>query len=404
MAIGDKDRPVVRLLDAALSLAASSVRSALEGSRGRWGQKERVALVLSGGIGLGAYQSGAYAELHEAGGLRPDWIAGSSTGAANAALIAGGPPETSVERLRRFWDAVGKPSPFPFLPSVNEGPWRHALNWMSVMQTRMFGSSRYFRPLLPFERAASLVPSLYDLTPTRELLQELVDFDQLNDGPMQISIVTTDVLSGEEVIFDTGRGARINVEHILASSGFLPDFAPVEIEGRLLGDGGFSANAPLGAILFDEAAREDVVCFVVDLFSRDGGPPRSIEAGLARRVDLMFSSQTEQSLGAFKREAHLRAMINRLGVCLPPDSREDPEVVAALGEGRAMRAIVLHLSYRAPDDEAGFEKPFDVSRASVSDRWRAGARDMADALRTLASLPREGGSQDLGASIHKVRC
>jgi hypothetical protein len=30
-------------------------------------QDEKVALVLSGGIGLGAYQAGAYAELHEQG-------------------------------------------------------------------------------------------------------------------------------------------------------------------------------------------------------------------------------------------------------------------------------------------------------------------------------------------------
>ena len=125
---------------------------------------------------------------------------------------------------------------------------------------------------------------------------------------------------------------------------------------------------------------------------------------MARRVDLMFSSQTQQSLIAFEREAHLRALINQLGERLPPDLREDPEIAAVLGEGRAIGATVLYLSYRAPDEEAGYEKPFDISRATMSDRWRAGARDMAEALRTLSGVRTEGGEQSQGAAIHKIRC
>ncbi len=62
---------------------------------------EQVVLVLSGGVELGTYQAGAYAGLHE-GELRPDWLAGFSIGAANAAVIAGNPPESRVERLQRF--------------------------------------------------------------------------------------------------------------------------------------------------------------------------------------------------------------------------------------------------------------------------------------------------------------
>ena len=397
----DRARPPVHLVDTALSLAASAVHSALETPEQ---SRPKVAVVLSGGIGLGAYQAGAVARLVEAGRWRPDWLAGSSIGAVNAALIAGGPPETSVDRLRRFWEAVARPEPLALLPFLNEGPWRHASNWMSVMQTRMFGNSRLFRPLLPFERAARPVPSLYDLTPQRELLQELVDFDRLNDGAMRISLVATDILSGEEVIFDTQRSARIGVEHILASSGFVPDFAPVEIEGRLLGDGGFSANAPISAVLLDEAATDDLVCFVVDLFARDSGPPRSLEAGMARRMDLMYSSQTQLGLKSFEREARLRALINQLGARLPPDLQEDPEIAAVLGEGRARSATVLYLSYRAPDEEAGYEKPFDVSRATMSDRWQAGARDMAEALRTLTQVRKDGGPPTPGARVHKIRC
>jgi NTE family protein len=66
------------------------------------------ALLLQGGGALGSYQAGVYQALAEAG-LHPDWVAGISIGAVNAALIAGNPPEKRVERLWEFWEAVSTP-------------------------------------------------------------------------------------------------------------------------------------------------------------------------------------------------------------------------------------------------------------------------------------------------------
>ena len=71
---------------------------------------ECIALVLQGGGALGAYQAGVYQGLAEAG-LEPDWIAGISIGAINAAIIAGNPPEARVERLRQFWEPITSPHP-----------------------------------------------------------------------------------------------------------------------------------------------------------------------------------------------------------------------------------------------------------------------------------------------------
>src|SRR5689334_24013330 len=64
-----------------------------------------IALLLQGGGALGAYQAGVYEALAEAD-LHPDWVAGISIGAINAALIAGNPPEKRVERLRAFWTRI----------------------------------------------------------------------------------------------------------------------------------------------------------------------------------------------------------------------------------------------------------------------------------------------------------
>src|SRR5712691_13430008 len=68
---------------------------------------ERIALVLSGGGALGAYQAGAYAALEQCG-VRPNWIAGTAVGAINAAIIAGNLPHERVLRLRQFWRELSK--------------------------------------------------------------------------------------------------------------------------------------------------------------------------------------------------------------------------------------------------------------------------------------------------------
>ena len=65
---------------------------------------ECVALLLQGGGALGAYQGGVYEALAEAD-IHPDWIAGISIGAINAAIIAGNPPNSRVDRLARVLDA-----------------------------------------------------------------------------------------------------------------------------------------------------------------------------------------------------------------------------------------------------------------------------------------------------------
>src|SRR5438874_6495753 len=68
---------------------------------------DRIALVLSGGAALGAYQAGAYAAL-ESRGVRPNWIAGTAIGAINAAIIAGNLPHERSLRLRQFWQELSR--------------------------------------------------------------------------------------------------------------------------------------------------------------------------------------------------------------------------------------------------------------------------------------------------------
>ena len=70
---------------------------------------KKVGLVLQGGGALGSYQAGVYEALASSPYL-PDWVAGISIGAINAALIAGNPPENRVAQLRRFWEGITAPT------------------------------------------------------------------------------------------------------------------------------------------------------------------------------------------------------------------------------------------------------------------------------------------------------
>jgi NTE family protein len=176
-----------------------------------------IALVLSGGVGLGAYQAGAYAALQDRG-LTPQWLAGSSAGAVNAALIAGTRPENRVSALRTFW--MGEDALFAeaFAPFAATTGWRHLQNWMKAIEARLFGARGHFRPRFlthPFEPLSAL----YDLAPMRQRIERLVDFDRLNGGDIRIAVATTEIDTGEMVIFDTGQGARIGVDHLLAICG-----------------------------------------------------------------------------------------------------------------------------------------------------------------------------------------
>ena len=137
---------------------------------------EQTVLLLQGGGALGSYQAGVYQALAEAD-LHPDWVAGISIGAINAALIAGNPTEVRVERLRQFWEAVstsplGIPS-FRSLPIPDDST-HSLLNQTRALGILLFGAPHFFTPRFPppmpwgVSRADAL--SYYDVSPLKATL------------------------------------------------------------------------------------------------------------------------------------------------------------------------------------------------------------------------------------------
>lgn len=356
-------------------------------------ERQRTVMVLGGGVGLGAYHAGAYARLRAAG-LEPEWIAGSSVGAVTAAVIASTPADLRVEQLMKFWGRLVWPAasldPGP-------GPLSRLTSLASVLSTRLTGHPALFTmraawpgALMPGDPARQ---AMYGLEPLKRLLHEFVDFDRLNRGPMRLTVCATDLATGEPVMFDTAR-ERIGMEHLLASSGFLPDFPPVRIGDRWLGDGGLSMNAPLLPILEEESG--DLTCFLLDLYAPPGRVPSSIDQALERRYDLLFASQTRATVRAEAEIGRLRATLAELMDRMPPAARASlPTELRELASNR--RVELFHLAYAETADDSG-TKAFDFSAPTLRRRWTAGERDMDDAIDRLRSL--KSGQRPAGVHVH----
>ena len=109
---------------------------------------KKVGLVLLGGGALGSYQAGVYEALASSDYI-PDWVAGISIGAINAAIIAGNAPEYRVQRLRNFWEEITAST--DLWPSAPDGPLEAWQQRTSALTALMFGQPGFFTPRPPQE-------------------------------------------------------------------------------------------------------------------------------------------------------------------------------------------------------------------------------------------------------------
>jgi NTE family protein len=367
--------------------STSSSSSASSGSAKRFASKadERCSqseciLVLQGGGALGAYQGGVY-EVLTAVHRDPDWVAGVSIGAINAALIAGNPPEKRLQRLHEFWDMVSAPMPVG-LAQVLDGDLRGVFNEASALRGVLFGVPGFFMPRIPpagwHPRGTAGAISHYDTSPLKRTLERLVDFDRINDGPTRLSVGAVNVRNGNFEYFDSTT-QRLDARHVMASGALPPGFPPVEIDGESYWDGGLVSNTPLQYVLDQPAERRRVV-FQVDLFSASGSVPGTMDEVVAREKDIRFSSRTRLNTTHVLERQRLAQAARRLLDKLPAQLREDPDVqaLARLHQRRAGMDIV-HLIYRSKGYE-GQSKDYEFSRRSMAEHWQAGVADMSRTL------------------------
>jgi NTE family protein len=355
--------------------------------------EEKIVLVLQGGGALGAYQAGAYETLCEAGEI-PTWVAGTSIGAVNGAIVAGNPPERRVQRLREFWERVS--SRLLAWPLSNDDNSRRIFNETSAVLVAAGGAPGFFEPRIP---PAVLMPqgtpeaiSLYDTEPLRATLEELVDFDLLNSGAVRLSVGAVQVLSGNMKYFDTEK-MRIGPEHIMASGALPPGFPPIEIDGQPYWDGGLVSNTPLEFVLERTGPRDDMVIFQIDLFSAKGCMPENLFDIGQREKEIRYSSRTRLNTDIFREMQTIRRAIRHLRGKVPPELCDNPdwEFLDSVSCDAAV-TIVLLIHRRAAYWTQSND--YEFSRYSMEEHWLSGRADVERSLNDPAwknrTRPEEG--------------
>jgi NTE family protein len=172
-------------------------------------------------------------------------------GALNAAFVASrGFSAATVDELDAIWRSVRRVDVFPF---------------------------RQFRHLRSRHRAALCSP-----VGLRRLLTAELRMARLEEGRVAVHVTATDVLSGEEVLLSSGDA----VSAVLASAAIPAVFPPVEIDGRLLYDGGLADNAPISKAVALGATR--VFVLPTGYACALSEPPRSILAHALHALTLLI--------------------------------------------------------------------------------------------------------------------
>jgi len=359
----------------------------------------RRALVLQGGGALGAYQAGVYEAVMKTD-FRPDWIAGVSIGAINAAIIAGNAPEKRIGALQSFWELVSASLPIQ-LPFGNE-PMRAAISNASAAWVAAYGVAGFFSPRIPLPffvaPGASGATSFYDTGPLKATLERLVDFERINARETRLSLGAVNVQTGMLSYFDN-KHRKIGPEHVLASGALPPGFPPVEIDGESYWDGGLVSNTPLEYVL-DENENDDLLIFQVDLFNAQGPLPRTILEVMERQKDIQYASRTRHNTNSALQAHEARMALRGLLMALPEELRNDPNAQLLERLACERTVTVAQLIYRNKPYE-GSSKDYEFSRQAMLEHWQAGVSDVEHCMHScharLRGRPQKGATMVVDA-------
>jgi NTE family protein len=230
------------------------------------------AFVLSGGGSLGAVQVGMLQALAERD-LRPDLLVGTSAGAVNAAYIAGyGMDRSALDRLADIWRGLRRNDVFPLEPL------RHLL---------ALAGSR---------------PSLCANRNLRRLIEAHLPYRNLEDAAIPVHIVTTNLLSGLEVLLSTGDA----VSAVIASASIPGVLPAVEREGLTLVDGGVANNAALSQAV--ALGADEIYVLPAGFACALQQPPTSAVATAVQALTLLIEQRLVMDVAHFAGRARIRVI------------------------------------------------------------------------------------------------
>jgi NTE family protein len=249
----------------------------------------KVGLVLSGGGAKGYAHIGVLKVLEDAG-VKIDYIGGTSMGAIVGGLYACGYSANQLDSIFREMN----PERLLF---------EEQARWSKSFFDREHGEK--YALSLPVDEFDILFPTalssgqlFYDKLAALTLSQRHSNrFDSL---PIPFLCVATDLETGDQVVLQEGY-----LPDALRASGSFPTLlAPVELNGRLLSDGGIVNNFPVEEV---RAKGVDVIIGV------------SVEDGLYSREELNSVFRVVEQIGSFRMAERSAAQQAQCDILIRPD-------------------------------------------------------------------------------------
>jgi NTE family protein len=218
----------------------------------------KTAFVFAGGGSFGAIQVGMLQSL-AAHGIAADMVVGSSVGALNGAFYAGDPTVRGMERLAEIWRTLKRHDVFPIT-------WRTMLGFL------------WRRDFLITHDGI------------RKLIDDHIPFARLEQAPLPVHVVTTDIITGDSVVLSEGSTS----DAIVASTAIPGAFSPIRYKNRYLADGAISSNTPIRVAVAKGARR--LIILPTGHACANAAPPVGAVANALHALTLLIARQLVNEL------------------------------------------------------------------------------------------------------------
>ena len=197
-------------------------------------KKPKIGLVLSGGGAKGFAHIGVLKVLEEAG-VKIDYIGGTSMGAVIGGLYASGYNASQIDSIFQATN---------FNELLNDFIPRSSKNFYEKRNDELYAL------VLPFNKFKIGIPEalskgMYNYNLLSRITRNVRHIKDFNKLPIPFLCIGTNIETGEQVLLNKGNLAQA----MIASSAFPSLFSPVEIDGKLLVDGGVINNYPIEEVL-----------------------------------------------------------------------------------------------------------------------------------------------------------
>jgi len=290
--------------------------------------RRRIGLALSGGGALGLAEIGIIQWMEE-NHIPVDRVAGTSMGAIIGSMYATG---MSPDDIRKFAHKIDWDEAFLPAPVYAQLSYRRKQDSRDFLVNAQLGLKHGLRG-----------PNGFNSGQGAGLLLDRIAFPDygitsFDDLPIPFRCVATDMRSGEAVVLQDGSLGQA----VRASMAIPGVFTPVELNGRVLSDGGLIQNIPVETVKGMDA--DVVIAVELRLPPGDIGQLGTLVGVLSRAVDVMITQNEHHSLSL----ADATVSVDMKGFSVSDYSRVDELIQLGYNTAASQSAVLLAYAIQDP--------------------------------------------------------